>query len=132
MFDIGMPEMLVLAVVTLLVVGPKDLPRVIRSVAGGLAKMRRVVGEFRAGVDEFVREAELGELREAVEKTRAAVDVRSHIKNVVDPTGELQDLISPTGPSVSPPKGSASKGPASKGSASSEDAPGTPDKKPEN
>lgn len=100
MFDIGMPEMLVLAVVTLLVVGPKDLPRVIRSLAGGLAKMRRMVGEFRAGVDEFVRESELDELREAVKKTRAAVDIKGHIKKTIDPTGELQDLISPLGPST--------------------------------
>lgn len=131
MFDIGMPEMLVLAVVTLLVVGPKDLPRVIRAVAGGLAKMRSVVGEFRAGVDEFVREAELSELREAVERTRAAVDVKAHIKKAVDPTGELQDLISPGRPAVSPPKAPASKAPESKGPAPSGGAPGAPDKKSE-
>lgn len=126
MFDIGMPEMLVLAVVTLLVVGPKDLPRVIRAVAGGLAKMRRVVGEFRSGVDEFVREAELSELREAVEKTRAAVDIKGHIKKTIDPTGELQDLISPVGPSIgkpaNPPKPATTPAP---------DAGGEPDKKSE-
>lgn len=131
MFDIGMPEMLVLAVVTLLVVGPKDLPRVIRAVAGGLAKMRNVVGEFRAGVDEFVREAELSELREAVERTRAAVDVKAHIKKAVDPTGELQDLISPGRSAVLPPQGPASKAPESKGTAPSGDAPDAPDKKSE-
>ena len=102
MFDIGMPEMLVIAVVTLLVVGPKDLPKVIRVVAGGLGKIRRMVGEFKTGVEEFVRESELSELREAVDKTRAAMDVEGQIKRSIDSDGTLDQLMSSTKPTTNP------------------------------
>lgn len=115
--------MLVIAVVTLLVVGPKDLPKVIRAVAGGIGKMRRMVGEFKTGVDEFVRESELAELREAVDKTRAAMDVKGHIKNTIDPDGTLDQLMSGDGSA----KKTASKTAPSTGSA----AAAAPDKKPE-
>ena len=102
MFDIGMPEMLVIAVVTLLVVGPKDLPKVIRVVAGGLGKIRRMVGEFKTGVQEFVRESELSELREAVDKTRAAMDIEGQIKRSIDSDGTLDQLTSSTKPATNP------------------------------
>lgn len=105
--------MLVIAVVTLLVVGPKDLPKVIRAVAGGIGKMRRMVGEFKSGVDDFVRESELSELREAVDKTRAAMDLKGHIKKTVDPDGTLDKLISPVGiPDKPSPSAGQSKGAA--------------------
>ena len=90
MFDIGMPEMLVIAVVALVVVGPKDLPKVIRAVAGGLGKLRSMATEFRSGVNEFVRESELAELKEAIDKTRAAMDVPGNLEEFVDPTGTVR------------------------------------------
>ena len=90
MFDIGMPEMLVIAVVTLIVVGPKDLPKVIRAVAAGMGKLRSMATEFRAGVNDFVRESELAELQEAIEKTRAAMDVPGNLEKFVDPTGSVR------------------------------------------
>lgn len=91
MFDIGMPEMLVIAVVALVVVGPKDLPKVIRAIAGGLGKLRSMATEFRSGVNEFVRESELAELREAIDKTRAAMDVPGNLEEFVDPTGTARN-----------------------------------------
>ncbi len=91
MFDIGMPEMLVIAVVALVVVGPKDLPRVIRAVAGGLGKLRSMAAEFRTGVNDFVRESELAELKEAIDKTRAAMDVPGNLEKFVDPTGTVRE-----------------------------------------
>ena len=119
--------MLVIAVVTLLVVGPKDLPKVIRAVAGGIGKMRRMVGEFKSGVDDFVRESELSELREAVDKTRAAMDVKGHIKKTIDPDGTLDELMSPSGPSTSPTPAADNTAPGTQSSAPAS----APDKKPE-
>jgi sec-independent protein translocase protein TatB len=90
MFDIGMPEMLVIAVVALVVVGPKDLPKVIRAIAGALGKVRSMAAEFRSGVNDFVRESELAELKEAIDKTRAAMDVPGNLEKFVDPTGTVR------------------------------------------
>ena len=87
MFDIGMPEMLVIIVVTLVVVGPKELPRVVRAIAAGMAKLRAVMFEFRSGVNEFIRESELADLQEAIDKTRAAMDDPDAFGEFVDPTG---------------------------------------------
>jgi sec-independent protein translocase protein TatB len=90
MFDIGMPEMMVIAVVVLVVIGPKDLPKVIRAVAAGMGRLRGLANEFRAGVNDFVRESELAELQEAIDKTKAAMDVPGNIEKFVDPTGSVR------------------------------------------
>ena len=95
MFDIGLPEMLVVIVVTLIVVGPKDLPKVIRGFARLVARLRRMVDEFMVSVNDYVRESELAELKEAVDKTREAVDVRGHLQDMIDPTGELSKPVVP-------------------------------------
>lgn len=100
MFDIGLPEMLVLVVITLLVVGPKDLPRVIRGFARAIAKMRRMVDEFMGSVNDYVRESELAEFKEAMDKTRAAVDPKKMAGEYIDPTGVLKDIPGPNKPSA--------------------------------
>ncbi len=63
MFDIGPSELLLCAVVALVVIGPKDLPRVMRVVGQWVARARRMAGHFRSGIDEMIREAELEELQ---------------------------------------------------------------------
>ncbi|MEM1021634.1 MAG: Sec-independent protein translocase protein TatB [Sphingomonadales bacterium] len=63
MFDLGMSEMAVLGVVALVVVGPKDLPKLARSVGQIYGKMRALAGDFRGALDQIAREAELEELR---------------------------------------------------------------------
>ena len=83
--------MLVIAVVALVVVGPKDLPKVIRGVAAMVGKARAMASEFRAGVNEFVRESELAELQEAIDKTKAAMTDPGNLEEFVDPTGTMRD-----------------------------------------
>lgn len=73
MLDVALPEMLVIVVVALLVIGPKDLPRVLRGLAHGIARLRRMVDEVMGSVNTYVRESELEELRAEVEKTRRAM-----------------------------------------------------------
>ena len=106
MFDIGLPEMLVLVVITLLVVGPKDLPRVIRGFARFIARMRRMVDDFMGSVNDYVRESELAEFKEAMEKTRAAVDPKKMATDYFDPTGQLQQAVN-TGKPATNAEGSA-------------------------
>lgn len=70
MFGIGWSELLVIAIVAIVVVGPKDLPRLMRSFGHYAGKLRRMANEFKQQVDEAMREAELEEVRKAIESVR--------------------------------------------------------------
>ncbi|WP_447728829.1 Sec-independent protein translocase protein TatB [Sphingomonas koreensis] len=62
MLDFNAPEFLVVAIVALLVIGPKDLPKAMRFVGHWVGKARGVARQFRSGFDNMVREAELAEM----------------------------------------------------------------------
>ena len=70
MFDIGWSELLVVLVVALVVVGPKDLPRLMRTLGRWVRKARAMADDFRASFDEMARESELDELRSEIEALR--------------------------------------------------------------
>ena len=70
MFGIGWTELLIIAIVAIVVVGPKDLPRLMRTFGHYAGKLRRMGNEFKQQVDEAMREAELVEVRKAVEILR--------------------------------------------------------------
>lgn len=72
MFDVAPTEFLLVAVVALLVIGPKDLPKAMRLAGHWVGRMRAVARHFRAGFDNMVREAELEEM----EKRWAAENAR--------------------------------------------------------
>jgi sec-independent protein translocase protein TatB len=89
MFDIGWQEIFVIGMVTVVVLGPKELPRAIRTVTGLVRKARLMAYEFQRGVDEMVRESELDDLRKQAEEL-ARTDIGAEVKRVVDPDGDLQ------------------------------------------
>jgi sec-independent protein translocase protein TatB len=62
MFDVASPELLLVAVVAIVVIGPKDLPKAMRVVGYWVGKARGTMRQFRAGFDAMVREAELAEM----------------------------------------------------------------------
>jgi sec-independent protein translocase protein TatB len=62
MFDIAPTELLIVAVVALVVIGPKDLPRVMRTVGHWVGRARGMARHFRSGLDTMMREAELEEM----------------------------------------------------------------------
>jgi len=64
MFDIGPTELLLIVVVAVIVIGPKDLPLALRTAGRWIGLIRKVSGQFRAGFDAMVREAEMQELEE--------------------------------------------------------------------
>lgn len=68
--EIGATELMVIAAVALIVVGPKDLPVLLRKVGRFMAKLRGMAAEFRASFDEMARQSELDELRKEVEALR--------------------------------------------------------------
>jgi sec-independent protein translocase protein TatB len=62
MFDIGATELLLIIVVSILVIGPKDMPMALRTVGRWVGKMRKLSAQFRGGFDSIVREAELEDM----------------------------------------------------------------------
>ena len=73
MFDVGFDEMLVVAVVAIVVIGPKDLPMALRAAGRWIAKVRRVSGHFRTGIETMIREAELEEMEKKWREQNAAI-----------------------------------------------------------
>jgi sec-independent protein translocase protein TatB len=71
MFDIGWSELLVIAVVAIIVVGPKDLPRLMRSIGHYGGKLRRAASDFQRQFEEAMRESEVEEVRKAIESVKA-------------------------------------------------------------
>jgi len=65
MFDIGWSEMAVIALIALVVIGPKELPNAMRIVAKWARKARSLAREFQSGVDDMIREADLDDARKA-------------------------------------------------------------------
>jgi sec-independent protein translocase protein TatB len=62
MFEIGASELLLIAVIAIVAIGPKDLPLALRTAGRWIAKVRKVSGHFRSGVETMIREAELEEM----------------------------------------------------------------------
>ena len=84
MLDIGWTELLVIAIVLIVVVGPKDLPPMIRAFGRTMANLRKVTGEFRTQFDQALKEADMDEVRKTIS------DVQS-----LNPTSALRDAINP-------------------------------------
>ena len=68
MFDIGWGELVVIGVVALLVIGPKELPALLRTLGQGMAKLRAMANDFQHQFNDAMREAELEDLRKEAEK----------------------------------------------------------------
>jgi len=73
MFDIAPSELLLLAVVALVFIGPKDLPKVMRVVGRWVAKARGMASHFRSGIDEMMRQSELEELEKKWREENARI-----------------------------------------------------------
>ncbi|MCW5732045.1 MAG: Sec-independent protein translocase protein TatB [Alphaproteobacteria bacterium] len=92
MLDIGWSEMALIALVVIVVIGPKDLPKVLRAVGQFTAKARSMAREFQNSLDDIAREAEVADLKQDISKL-AQLDIREEIENKVDPEGELRKSI---------------------------------------
>lgn len=73
MFDIGASELLLIVVLAIVVIGPKDLPMALRTAGRWIGKVRRISGHFRAGVETMIREAELAEMEKKWREQNAAI-----------------------------------------------------------
>lgn len=80
MFDIGWSELVVIGVVALIVIGPKELPGVLRMVGQWTAKVRRMAAEFQGQFNEALREAEIADLKKQVEEINETARSITHFK----------------------------------------------------
>ena len=92
MFDIGWTELLVIAVVLIVVVGPKDLPPMLRAFGKMTARARKVAGEFRAQFDEALREAELDDVRSTISDAQKLNPVNS-LREAMNPLRQMGNEI---------------------------------------
>ncbi len=84
MLDVGWSELLVIAIVMIVVVGPKDLPKMLRAFGKATARMRSTANEFRNQFNEALKEAELEDVKNIIDETRK-LDPRSKLTQVFDP-----------------------------------------------
>lgn len=92
MFDIASSEFLLVMVVALVVIGPKDLPRVLSAVGKWVGKARGVAAQFRAGFDEMVRESELQELEKKWKAENERIMQMHPPEPVIEELPEPQDI----------------------------------------
>ena len=89
MLDIGFPEFLLISFVLLIVVGPKDLPKVLRSITSFIRKIKSMASQFHSGIDDLANEAEISDLRKEVNK----IDNKSLIDDHINEIKELEDDV---------------------------------------
>jgi sec-independent protein translocase protein TatB len=92
MFDVGYSELLVIAIVLIVVVGPKDLPKMLRAFGKAMTRFRQVSGDFRRQFDDALKEAELDEVKKVIDSARS-LDPRAQLRNALNPlTSAVNDI----------------------------------------
>ena len=122
MFDMSWGEVMVIGAVALIVIGPKDLPKALRTLGNMTAKVRSMAAEFQSQFNDAMREAELDEIRKQVESVNQSV---SSLNTSFDPLDTARDEIkgaieAPVGTGTAPQAGTDSSPPATSPSATGE------------
>ena len=92
--DFGMSELLLIGVVALVFIGPKDLPKALRVAGFWFRKARTLSREFQTSVEQMIREAELDEMRQELKKA-TEIDLEKQFRETIDPTGSLAESLKP-------------------------------------
>ena len=82
MLDLGFQEFILIAFVLLIVVGPKDLPKVLRSITGLVRKIKSMASDFHSGIDDLANEAEISDLRKEVSNINDKKLISSEIEDL--------------------------------------------------
>ena len=109
MLEVGYSEILVIAIVLIVVVGPKDLPKMLRAFGRMMTKFRTVSGDFRRQFDDALREAELDEVRKTISDVRN-LDPRNQIREALNPLrqatsslrSDVENAIKPAAATTTP------------------------------
>ncbi|MGJ4996091.1 Sec-independent protein translocase protein TatB [Bradyrhizobium sp. HKCCYLS3077] len=108
MFDIGWSELLVIGVVALIAIGPKELPGVLRMVGQWMGKARRMASEFQGQFQEAMREAEMADLKKSFDEVKEAASgfspsgMMSSLQRDVDKALDIEGVDKPAEPAATP------------------------------
>jgi len=106
MFGFDWSELMIIVVVALIVLGPKDLPRALYQLGKWTRHARRITSEFQRHVDDIVRQAELEEVRKTVQDAAKTMDVRGqvaeHVNTVLDPVKDIKQAFDKAAPGATP------------------------------
>ncbi len=105
----GFTELLLIAIVALVVVGPKDLPMMMRKLGQFLAKGRAMANEFRAAFDDIAKQAELDELRQEIEALKRDNQIVSAVDDLKAVEKDINESVMRETPSSEAPKPVADK-----------------------
>src|SRR4051794_28941172 len=94
LLDLGWSELMLIGIVALVVIGPKDLPKALRVAGFWVRKARTMSREFQSSVEQMVREAELDEMRDQLKKA-SEINLDNEFRQAVDPTGDLAESLKP-------------------------------------
>jgi sec-independent protein translocase protein TatB len=94
MFDIDSGKLLIVAVLALIVIGPKELPRVMRQVGQAVGKMRRMANEFQGQFMDAMKEADIADIRKELNELNTATALDYHFDPVRDIQSELTGAVS--------------------------------------
>src|SRR6266404_5352392 len=94
LLDMGWSELMLIGIVALVVIGPKDLPKALRVAGFWVRKARSLSCEFQSSVEQMVREAELDEVRDQLKKA-SEINIDQEFRQAVDPTGSLAESLKP-------------------------------------
>jgi len=94
MLDIGWSEIALIAVVALVVIGPKDLPKVLKTIGIWVRRARMLTRDFQNSVDEMIREADLEDVRRQATELRN-INIGREVEKTIDPSGSLRDAFDP-------------------------------------
>jgi sec-independent protein translocase protein TatB len=89
MFEFEAGKLVIIGIVALIVIGPKDLPRVLRQAGQAVAKLRRMAAEFQSQFMEAMREAELTDIKEEAAKLAASAKIDTAFNPVAELKSEL-------------------------------------------
>jgi sec-independent protein translocase protein TatB len=102
MFDIGWSELVVIGVVALIAIGPKELPGVLRMVGQWIGKARRMAGEFQGQFNEAMREAEMADIKKTFDDASAAAKDLSPVNLLADLNKDVTDAMKIDQPVMTP------------------------------
>jgi sec-independent protein translocase protein TatB len=105
MFDVGASELLVIGAVALIVIGPKDLPGLLRGLGEATTKIRRMAAEFRGQFDEAMREAELDQAKKAFTDV---TDTASSVRSTFNPLETIRNELTSVKDGLAAPASAAS------------------------
>ena len=103
MFDVGWQELFIIGLVAIVVIGPKDLPRVLRTVTLGIRKVRGMARDFQDGLEELARDADLQELRKEIEDGVGG-DLQDELESIGDPARDVEESVREIGEALDEPE----------------------------